>query len=342
MSGEGKAFKRDEIRLALPSKGRLEGETLEFLKACGLPVDRLNPRQYIARMPAIPQLTVWFQRASVIPMQVHDGDVDLGITGYDRVAEAQVDDEVIILYDRLGFGACELVLAVPDAWTDVNTVADLSQEARRRAEEGHPLRVATKYQNLVSRFLEEHGVIPYRLITVEGALEAAPGMGYADIIADLTATGTTLRDNHLKPIEGGSILYSEACLIGNRTILKQRPEVLAVAKQLLEYVEAHLRATGYYAIFANIRGDSPEAVARRVFSQPDIGGLQGPTISRVYVRSGDPNWFAINIIVRKDRLHQAIEQLRAIGGSGVVVTPATYIFEEEPEAYRRLLEALEE
>jgi len=134
------------------------------------------------------------------------------------------------------------VLAVPDAWTDVNTIADLLQEARRRAEEGHPLRVATRYQNLVSRFLEEHGVTPYR--------------------------------------------------------------------------EPHLRATGYYAIFANIRGDSPEAVARRVFSQPDIGGLQGLTISRVYVRSGDPNWYAINIIVRFEDRSRSFEGVRKHSEAG--------------------------
>ncbi len=329
-----------EIRLGLPSKGRLEGETLAFLDGCGLRVDRINPRQYVARIPALPQVTVWFQRASVIPFQVRDGDIDLAITGYDRVAEAGVDGDVIVLYDRLGYGNCELVLAVPEAWQAVETVEDLAAEARRRAQEGRPLRVATKYTRLVGEFLEAHQVMPYRLIAVEGALEAAPGMGYADIIADLTATGTTLRDNHLKRLEGGAILYSEACLIGNRQALSQRPEVLGVARQLLEYIEAHLRARSYHAIIANIRGESPEAVAARVFSQPDLGGLQGPTISRVYVRDGSPGWYAISIVVRKDRLHAAVEQLRAIGGSGVVVTPATYIFEEEPAAYRRLLEQL--
>ena len=114
-----------------------------------------------------------------------------------------------------------------------------------------------------------------------------------------------------------------------------------VAKQLLEFIEAHLRATGFHAIIANIQGESPEAVAQRVLSQPDLSGLQGPTISPVYMRdTGSGDWHAISIIVRKQRLVQAVGQLRAIGGSGVVVTPATYIFEDEPMTYRKLLAEL--
>jgi ATP phosphoribosyltransferase len=94
-------------------------------------------------------------------------------------------------------------------------------------------------------------------------------------------------------------------------------------------------------VIANIRGASPERVAQKIFEQSDLGGLQGPTISRVYLRNpSDTNWYAISIVVRKDRLHQSIEQLRAIGGSGVLVLPVTYIFEEEPLRWLKLLESL--
>ncbi len=333
---------RREIRLALASKGRMEAETLSFLDGCGLHVTKLNPRQYIASMPAIPELEVWFQRSADIVRKVRYGDVDLGITGFDSVAEYGGNgDDVIVLHDALGFGWCQLVLAVPDEWDDVTSLGDLASLARQRAAEGRPLRVGTKFEGLVARFLDGHGVKPHQLIRAEGALEAGPHMGYVDLIADLTATGTTLRENRLKQIEGGTLLTSEACLIGNRRALKSRPEVLAVAKQLLEFIEAHLRATGFHAIIANIQGESAEAVAQKVFSQPDLAGLQGPTIAPVYLR--DPtvrDWFAISIIVRKQRLVQAVEQLRAIGGSGVVVTPATYIFEDEPATYRKLLAEL--
>ncbi|GAB4544048.1 MAG: ATP phosphoribosyltransferase [Anaerolineae bacterium] len=335
---------RRKIRLALASKGRMETETLAFLDECGLHVTKLNPRQYIAEIPAIPELEVWLQRSADIVRKVRYGDVSLGITGYDSVAEYRGEgDEVIVLHDTLGFGKCRLVLAVPEAWDGINSIDDLARLARRRAADGRPLRIGTKYEGLVTRFLAEQGIDAYQLIRAEGALEAGPHMGFVDLIADLTASGITLRENRLKQIEGGTLLSSEACLIGNRYALKNCPEVLMVAKQLLEFIEAHLRATGFHAIIANIQGETPEAVAQRVLSQPDLAGLQGPTIAPVYLRdSAAGNWYAISIIVRKQRLVQAVEQLRAIGGSGVVVTPATYIFEDEPLTYQRLLAELGE
>lgn len=333
---------RDRIRLALASKGRMEKETLAFLDECGLHVTQLNPRHYVASIPAIPELEVWFQRSADIVRKVRYGDVSLGITGFDSVAEYRGGgDEVIVLHDTLGFGGCQLVLAVPDHWDRVTSVGDLAALARQRGEEGHPLRIGTKYERLVVRFLAEQGIEPCQLIRAEGALEAGPLMGYVDLIADLTATGTTLRENRLKQIQGGTILNSEACLIGNRHALKNRPGALMVAKQLLEFIEAHLRASGFHAIIANIQGESAQAVAQRILSQPDLAGLQGPTIAPVYLRDPDArDWYAISIIVRKERLVQAVGQLRAIGGSGVVVTPATYIFEDEPETYRNLLAKL--
>ena len=334
---------RDRVRLSVASKGRMETETLAFLDDCGLLVTKLNSRQYVATIPAIPELEVWFQRSADIVRKVRYGDVSLGITGFDSVAEYGGEgDEIIVLHDTLGFGGCQLVLAVPDKWDDIASVGDLPALARKQAAEGRPLRIGTKYERLVVRFLAERGIEPYQLIRSEGALEAGPQMGFVDLIADLTATGITLRENRLKQIEGGTLLTSEACLIGNRHALKSRPGVLMVAKQLLEFIEAHLRATGFHSIIANIQGESPEAVAQRVLSQPDLSGLQGPTIAPVYMRDSDAgNWYAISIIVRKQRLVQAVGQLRAIGGSGVVVTPATYIFEDEPVTYRKLLAELE-
>jgi ATP phosphoribosyltransferase len=338
-----KDARRRAIRLALPSKGRMEEETLAFLDGCGLQVTKLNPRQYVASMPAIPEVEIWFQRSADIVLKVRYGDVDLGITGFDSVAEyGDEGDEIIILHDVLGFGGCQLVLAVPDEWDDVASLDDLAALARGRAAEGQVLRVGTKYERLVTRFLAGHGLESCQLIRAEGALEAGPAMGYVDLIADLSASGTTLRENRLKPIEGGALLASQACLIGNRHALKTRPEALAIAKQLLEFIEAHLRAAGFHAIIANIQGESPEVVAQKVLSQPDLAGLRGPTIAPVYLR--DPavrDWYAISIIVRKQRLVQAVEQLRAIGGSGVVVSPATYIFEDEPATYRKLMAELE-
>ena len=131
-------------------------------------------------------------------------------------------------------------------------------------------------------------------------------------------------------------------MIANRAALQSRPEVLDVARKLLEFIEAHLRAVDHVAVFANMRGESPQAIAQRMFVQKTLGGLQGPTISPVVVRDGNPNWYAVHIVVRREKLFSAVAELRAIGGSGVVVTPVTYIFEEEPARYRAMMEALEE
>ena len=340
---------REDIRLALPSKGILQDGSLEFLEACGLRIVRPNPRQYAATIKGLPGVTVLFQRPGDIVVSVQQGSVDFGITGYDVLAERLVagrngaSGAILVLHDELGFGPCRLVIAVPDD-APAARAADLAVWARDLAAGGQTLRVATKFPGLTGRFLDERGVGPYRLIGVEGTLEIAPAIGYADLIADLVSSGVTLRDNHLRPLDDGTILHSQAVLVANRASLTGRPDVLAVARHLLEYIEAHQRAAGSYVVTANMRGESADAIARRMFDQTSIGGLQGPTISpviaREHWRTSGMDWFAVNIVVRKDALFEAISELRGIGGSGVIVTPCAYIFEEEPARYRAMLDAL--
>ncbi|MEI6289453.1 MAG: hypothetical protein WCP19_03390, partial [Chloroflexota bacterium] len=118
------------------------------------------------------------------------------------------------------------------------------------------------------------------------------------------------------------------------------PKALAVAKQLLEFIEAYLRAQNNVSIFANMRGESPEKIAQKIFEQNTIGGLNGPTISQIIHRDGDPNWFDLHIVVHRSELFAAINELRAIGGSGVVVAPVIYIFEEEPPRIKAMLSAI--
>ena len=339
---------RVDIRLALPSKGRLAGDSLEFLEASGLKVYRPNPRQYEAQIPSLPELTVMFQRPGDIAVSVRQGSVDFGITGLDVYSEKCSDDaqEVLVLHDALGFSECRLSLAVPEEWENVQDTGDLRRVGHKFPyEQGHPLRVATKFPSLTAGFLRENKVTPFQLVEVEGTLEIAPAIGYADIISDLVSTGTTLRDNHLRELDGGTVLRSQAILIANKMALKNREEVLAVARQLLEYIEAHIRAQECHLVFANMRGNSPEEIAGRMFSQPHLSGLQGPTISPIVPNNGTGDgatkWYAVNIVVRKERLSQTIAALRAVGGSGVVVAPVTYIFEEEPERFGAMLAALD-
>lgn len=326
------------LRLSLPSKGRLAEDAVEFLAACGLRVYKPNPRQYEATIPALPGLNVLFQRPADIVVSVRDGSVDFGITGVDVIEERRGENgHLLILHEALGFGSCALRLAVPESWTNVDDLDGLRAQATGL---DRPLRVATKYPLLTGNFLSKAG-IDHTLISAEGTLETAPAIGYADIIADLVSSGQTLRDNRLKPLGDGLIQESQAALIANRRSLKASPRALQMARQLLEYFEAHLRARDELAIFANMRGTSPEAIGQQIFAQPTIAGLQGPTISRVVVRSGDPNWYAVNVIVPRANLFQAVSEIRAIGGSGVVVMPVSYIFEEEPPRYAAMLRALE-
>ncbi len=331
---------RDDIRLSLPSKGRLSDDAVEFLAACGLEIYKPNPRQYAASIPALPKVTVLFQRASDIVVGVRDGSVDLGITGLDITREYGGDEgEILVLHEALGFGHCRLAVAVPEAWEHVQTVQDLNAVI---PELGHPLRVATKFTNLVGNFLAMRGVAPFSLVHAEGTLEVAPAIGYADCIADLVSSGQTLRDNRLRPLEDGVIVRSQAVLIANLAALRSRPEVLDIARILLEFTEAHLRGENHVMVVANMRADSEEALARRLFDQEVLGGLQGPTIAPVVVRNGEltERWYAIQIVVQRNRLIQAIAELRAIGGSGVVVTPVTYLFEEEPDRYQAMMAAV--
>src|SRR5574338_217443 len=149
------------IRLSLPSKGRLERDSLEFLAAAGLRVFKANPRQYQAQVPAFPDLSVIFQRPADIVVSVRQGSVDFGITGLDVIEEKRgVNGDILILHDALGFGHCSLALAVPETWESVTDVGSLKSHA---ATLDRPLRVATKFPNLTKRFLDRQDM-PHLLI----------------------------------------------------------------------------------------------------------------------------------------------------------------------------------
>jgi len=325
------------IRLSLPSKGRLEVDALDFLAETGLRVFKPNPRQYEAQVPSLPELGIIFQRPGDIVASVRQGTIDFGITGIDVLEEKRGENgDIIVLHDTLGFGHCDLKLAVPETWMDVTDIPSLKKYAGTFE---HPLRVATKFPVLTKRFLDQHA-IPHTLISAEGTLETAPTIGYADIISDLVSSGQTLKDNRLRALPDGLIQPSQAALIANRKKLKENPNTLEMARRLLEYIEAHLRAKENLLVIANMRGESPEAIASKLFTQTSVGGLQGPTISPIVTRESNQGWHSVSIVVGRSHLPQAITELRSIGGSGIIVSPVTYIFEEEPPRYNAMLAAL--
>jgi ATP phosphoribosyltransferase len=339
------------LRFAIPSKGSLYDAALGFLESSGLKVSRPNPRQYTARIKALPDVEVLLHRPADIVAKVAAGDVDLGVTGLDLLMETAGDDSnIVIADDDLGFGGVDLVLAVPEAWVDVQSWHDLADLAAEWAAEGRQLRIATKFPNLVRAFCYRQGINVFTLVDSQGATEAAPALGYADLIADITETGTTFRENRLKIVAGTTILRSQACLIAGRRALLDDSRKLAVVRQMLELIEARRRARGFAQIVANVPGSSIAEVGRRIVAVPDLAGLQGPTIAPVFDKtraldesSADaPGWFSVSIVVQSDRTLPAVEHLRAIGSTGIVVLPLHYVFADRADSFTRLDERLRE
>jgi ATP phosphoribosyltransferase len=203
------------LTLGLPSKGRLMDQTADWLRARGLDIlPSGQAREYAARIDSLPQVRLALLSAGEIPGELAAGRVHLGVTGTDVLRERIADGDALTLtLAPLGFGRADLVIAVPDAWTDVETLDDLDAAcARFRAAHGHRLRIATKYHRLTRDFLAAAGVADYALVDSQGATEGTVKNTTAEAIADITTTGETLRANHLRVLSDGLILRSEATL----------------------------------------------------------------------------------------------------------------------------------
>lgn len=204
------------ITIALPSKGRMKDDALAALTRAGLEVAApADARQYRARLHGRDDIEIAFLSASEIARELGQGSIDLGVTGEDLVRETIPEwEERVSIEARLGFGRADVVVAVPEAWLDVDSMADLDDVAADfRQRHGRRLRIATKYWRLTQKFFSsQHGIQVYRIVESLGATEGAPAAGSADVIVDITSTGSTLRANHLKVLEDGVILRSQACL----------------------------------------------------------------------------------------------------------------------------------
>jgi ATP phosphoribosyltransferase len=209
----------DRLAFALPSKGRLMEQCSDMLARAGLVVTKSgSARGYKGEIAGLPLVEVNFVSASEIAQLLKTGAAHVGITGEDLLREAMADcDERVAFLRPCGFGRADVVVAVPDCWLDVSRMEDLEDVAAQFAREhDRRLRVATKYMNLTRRFFAEHGVAGYRIVESAGATEATPAAGTAELIVDITTTGTTLRANHLKVLEDGLILSSQAQLLAAR------------------------------------------------------------------------------------------------------------------------------
>ena len=324
------------MRIALPSDGELYDSTIAFMRACGLTVSRPNSRRYTGTVPTIPGVEVLFQRTADVTQKVEEGSAELGVTGLDRVFEYRNDEaRAAVLIEDLEYGRCEFVMAVPDSWMDVTSLSDLADLALEFRQEGKQLRIATKYPRLLRGYLYERGINYFTLVPASGAMEAAPAAGYADLIADLTATGVTLRENQLKQLDEGTILASQACLIANPILLSVSRETLALARSIVELMEGHLRAEPYYRLTANVRAASAEEVSSTVLARPDLAGLRGPTVARVY-NIEEQDWFNVSLLIKKGQLLEAVDHLRNCGAIDVAASQLSYLFDGHSEAYENL------
>ncbi|MCP4070655.1 MAG: ATP phosphoribosyltransferase [Hyphomicrobiales bacterium] len=206
--------------VAIPSKGRLKDRSLEILAAAGYKVELPEDnRGYQGSINGKSGVEIAFLSASEIARELANGNVHLGITGEDLAREKIADVENRLGFAlQLEFGHADVIVAVPDAWVDVETMADLDDVAAGyRARYGRRLRIATKYWNLTQEFFSDHGIAVYRIVESLGATEGAPAAGSADVIVDITSTGSTIRANHLKILKDGIILRSQANLMVSKS-----------------------------------------------------------------------------------------------------------------------------
>tara|TARA_Y100000768_G_scaffold288057_1_gene222296 strand:- start:4 stop:681 length:678 start_codon:yes stop_codon:yes gene_type:complete len=203
------------ITIGLPSKGRLRDKSLDFFNSRELKIlSSSKERNYFASIQNKPNIKIIYLHAKEIIQRLGDGTLDLGISGLDLLNESEKNiKDKILIKKKLNFGYANLVVAVPDDWIDVQTIADLEEVAFNiRLKKNRRLRVATKYPNLTNNFLISKGVTQYKLIPSLGATETYPFIGSAEIITDITSTGKTLQDNDLRVLKDGLILKSSACL----------------------------------------------------------------------------------------------------------------------------------
>jgi ATP phosphoribosyltransferase len=207
------------LTLGLPSKGRLQTDTIDWFAQRGIQIARTgDSRQYAAQARGIDGLDVVMLSAGEIPRELAQGRIHLGVTGADLIREhIPAWQTRIHLAAGLGFGQADLIVAVPAFWVDVETMADLDEVAETfRARHGHGLRIATKYPTLTRAFFQSRGVADYRLVDSQGATEAGPMNQSCEAIADITTSGETLRANNLKILTDGLILQSQATLCVSR------------------------------------------------------------------------------------------------------------------------------
>jgi ATP phosphoribosyltransferase len=313
--------------LAVPSKGRLQENAEAFFARAGLKLAKpRGAREYRGAIVGLPGVEVAYLSASDITTQLGLGAVHFGVTGEDQIREAFTDAETrVVLIDKLGFGEANVVVAVPQAWIDVRTMADLDDVATAfRVAHDRKMRVATKYVNLTRNYFSANGIIDYRIVESLGATEGAPAAGTAEMIVDITTTGATLAANGLKVLDDGVMLRSEANLIAARGA-EWGAEEREIARLILDRIAAQGRARQFREVRTRAPGidDAALAGARKQFGVATPFG--GPTSSGMITLHCPPA-----------NVHALAGFLRDKGAESVTVADIDYVFTRENPLYAKL------
>jgi ATP phosphoribosyltransferase len=313
--------------IAVPAKGRLQANAEAFFARAGLElVKPRGPRDYRGAVADLPGIEVAYLSAAEIVDLLAQGAVHLGITGEDLVREKIPDaDRRVVLVEGLGFGHANVAVAVPQAWIDVHSMADLDDVAIAfRLKHERKMRLATKYVNLTREFFSQHGVTDYRIVESSGATEAAPAAGTAELIVDITTTGATLAANGLKVIDDGVILRSQANLVAARAA-KWGAAERAAARGMLDRIAAQARAQTFREVRTRFPrcDDALLAEAKRRFGVETPFG--GPTSSGMLTLHCPPK-----------HVHELAILLREKGAETVVVADLGYVFSSADPLYAKL------
>jgi ATP phosphoribosyltransferase len=313
--------------LAVPAKGRLQENAEKFFARAGLTLIKpRGARDYRGAIAGLDSVEVAYLSAAEITGQLAAGAVHLGVTGEDLVREMIPDaDAKVVLIDGLGFGHANVVVAVPQAWIDVRTMADLDDVATSfRHTHDRKLRVATKYVNLTRDFFSADGIIDYRIVESSGATEGAPAAGAAELIVDITTSGATLAANALKVVDDGVILHSQANLVAARTANWGERE-RELARVILDRIAAQARARAFREVRARFAACDAKLVdgAKEKFGVATPFG--GPTSSGMLTLHCPP-----------EQVYALTSFLREAGAEAVVVTDLDYVFSRDNPLYARL------
>ncbi|MDP2410741.1 MAG: ATP phosphoribosyltransferase [Pseudolabrys sp.] len=313
--------------LAVPAKGRLQENAEAFFARAGLNlVKPRGARDYRGAVAGLDGVEVAYISASEITAQLAAGAVHLGVTGEDLVREMIPDaDTRVVLIEGLGFGFANVVVAVPQAWIDVRTMADVDDVATAfRHHHGRKMRVATKYINLTRDFFAAHGIIDYRIVESSGATEGAPGAGTAELIVDITTTGNTLVANGLKIVDDGTILRSQANLVAARAA-NWGPSERETARVILDRIAAQARARAFREVRARFAA-CDNALVENAKQKFGVGTpFGGPTSSGMLTLHCPPG-----------QVYALTSFLRDNGAEAVAVADLDYVFARDNPLYAKL------